>query len=138
MSSRDLHHRHPNKRFAFADRRTLRLPHEIFGRGRVERPINFASFEESISDAQAPATPPPCAHTHMAATEQESPLDSLGRDALRSSLPEDEARWEDANSRLIAVVGADALKRLQAARILVLGMSGLGVEIGALTAFVIC
>lgn len=74
----------------------------------------------------------------MAATEQESPLDSLGRDALRSSLPEDEARWEDANSRLIAVVGADALKRLQAARILVLGMSGLGVEIGALTAFVIC
>lgn len=40
-------------------------------------------------------------------------------------------KFDNEYSRLIGAIGKDALKRLQAAKVLLVGLNGLGLEIGA-------
>lgn len=49
-------------------------------------------------------------------------------DALHKS---SELHFENEFSRLIGTLGKDALKKLQSSKILLVGLGGLGVEIGA-------
>lgn len=43
---------------------------------------------------------------------------------------EDKLAYEDRNSRVIAAVGAEALKKFQTTNVLLIGLKGLGAEIG--------
>ena len=43
-------------------------------------------------------------------------------------------KFDNEYSRLIGAIGKDALKRLQAAKVLLVGLNGLGLEIGAFPA----
>lgn len=45
---------------------------------------------------------------------------------------------EDLHSRQLAVYGRDSMRRLAASQVLVIGLDGLGVEVGALMACVTC
>lgn len=44
-------------------------------------------------------------------------------------------KFDNEYSRLIGAIGKDALKRLQAAKVLLVGLNGLGLEIGAFSYF---
>lgn len=45
-------------------------------------------------------------------------------------------KFDNEYSRLIGAIGKDALKRLQSAKVLLVGLNGLGLEIGAFSQFV--
>lgn len=44
-------------------------------------------------------------------------------------------KFDNEYSRLIGAIGKDALKRLQSAKVLLVGLNGLGLEIGAFSQF---
>lgn len=46
-------------------------------------------------------------------------------------------KFDNEYSRLIGAIGKDALKRLQSAKVLLVGLNGLGLEIGAFSQFVL-